>query len=118
MKRKPKEVKRGTVGRRKRKDVEKDESDEKCAATSCQLPSGDEVDWVQCDGGCEKWFHMACVGLSAQEINEDEDYICITCSRTNSVYRGLQQPSPECDSLDNPISPDSTEVSPFIKAVI
>lgn len=60
-----------------------DEDAEDCAASTCLQPSGENVDWVQCDGGCELWFHMACVGLSAKDINEDEDYICIECSRNN-----------------------------------
>jgi hypothetical protein len=41
--------------------------------------SGHEVDWVQCDGGCDKWFHLHCVGLDKHDINEDEDYICKKC---------------------------------------
>lgn len=86
-------------------DEDDDDSDEKCAASSCLKPSG-KVDWVQCDGGCEQWFHMACVGLSAQDINEDEDYICMACSRNSSDYGSLQA-SP--DSQTNPLSPDSTE---------
>lgn len=80
-------------GRRSRNGSEDDDSDAKCAAVSCTRPSG-KLDWVQCDGGCEQWFHMACVGLSAQEINEDEDYICICCSRNSSAYGSLQT-SPE-----------------------
>jgi hypothetical protein len=34
---------------------------------------------VQCDGGCDKWFHLHCVGLDKDDINEDEDYICKNC---------------------------------------
>ena len=41
--------------------------------------SGHEVDWVQCDGGCDKWFHLHCVGLDKEDVNEDEDYICKNC---------------------------------------
>lgn len=37
------------------------------------------MDWVQCDGGCDKWFHLHCVGLDKDDINEDEDYICKNC---------------------------------------
>lgn len=87
---------------------EDEDSDEKCAANSCLRPSG-KLDWVQCDGGCEQWFHMACVGLSAQEINEDEDYICIMCSRNSSAYGSLQA-SPE-NPVNSPPSPDSTQPS-------
>ncbi|KAG9352857.1 hypothetical protein JZ751_017433 [Albula glossodonta] len=49
-----------------------------CPAEKCQRPEGDEVDWVQCDGSCNQWFHQVCVGVSA-ELAEKEDYICVTC---------------------------------------
>uniref|UniRef100_A0AAQ4RSH2 [histone H3]-trimethyl-L-lysine(4) demethylase n=1 Tax=Gasterosteus aculeatus aculeatus TaxID=481459 RepID=A0AAQ4RSH2_GASAC len=55
-----------------------DDSDEEmavCPAERCQLPEGDEVDWVQCDGSCNQWFHQVCVGVTA-EMAEKEDYIC------------------------------------------
>lgn len=38
-----------------------------------------QVDWVQCDGGCDEWFHQVCVGVSC-EMAENEDYICVDCS--------------------------------------
>lgn len=62
------------------------------------------MDWVQCDGGCDQWFHMACVGLSAEDINEDEDYICLTCSKS-TTYENLESRS------SSPTSPDSTQPS-------
>uniref|UniRef100_A0A4W3GNJ7 Lysine-specific demethylase 5A n=1 Tax=Callorhinchus milii TaxID=7868 RepID=A0A4W3GNJ7_CALMI len=51
-----------------------------CAAINCQRPCGEEVDWVQCDGGCDEWFHQVCVGVSS-EMAENEDYICINCTK-------------------------------------
>ncbi|KAA8580042.1 hypothetical protein FQN60_005577 [Etheostoma spectabile] len=51
-----------------------------CAAKNCQRPCKDKVDWVQCDGGCDEWFHQVCVGVSC-EMAENEDYICVDCSR-------------------------------------
>ncbi|XP_072553984.1 lysine-specific demethylase 5A [Paramormyrops kingsleyae] len=51
-----------------------------CAAKNCQRPCKDKVDWVQCDGGCDEWFHQVCVGVSC-EMAENEDYICSACSR-------------------------------------
>lgn len=39
-----------------------------------------QVDWVQCDGGCDEWFHQVCVGVTC-EMAENEDYICVDCSR-------------------------------------
>lgn len=84
-----------------------DSDDEDCAANGCQRPTGQNVDWVQCDGGCEQWFHMACVGLSAEDINEDEDYICITCSRS-TTFESVET----CESRSSsPRSPDSTQPS-------
>ncbi|XP_031721442.1 lysine-specific demethylase 5A isoform X2 [Anarrhichthys ocellatus] len=50
-----------------------------CAAKNCQRPCKDKVDWVQCDGGCDEWFHQVCVGVSC-EMAENEDYICVDCS--------------------------------------
>uniref|UniRef100_A0A3P8UVK6 [histone H3]-trimethyl-L-lysine(4) demethylase n=1 Tax=Cynoglossus semilaevis TaxID=244447 RepID=A0A3P8UVK6_CYNSE len=51
-----------------------------CAAPWCREPEGDEVNWVQCDGSCNQWFHQVCVGLSAERA-ETEDYICISCTQ-------------------------------------
>ncbi|XP_067284500.1 lysine-specific demethylase 5A isoform X2 [Pseudorasbora parva] len=55
-----------------------------CAAKNCQRPCKDKVDWVQCDGGCDEWFHQVCVGVSC-EMAESEDYICSACSRKASA---------------------------------
>ncbi|XP_074098573.1 lysine demethylase 5 isoform X1 [Cotesia typhae] len=64
-----------------RKKTKQDTSDEEddCAADSCLRPNGREVDWVQCDGGCNGWFHMHCVGLDKTELAEEDDYICSNC---------------------------------------
>lgn len=40
------------------------------------------MDWVQCDGGCNQWFHMLCVGLIKSQIKPDDDYVCKKCKRT------------------------------------
>uniref|UniRef100_A0A8C7SEL8 [histone H3]-trimethyl-L-lysine(4) demethylase n=1 Tax=Oncorhynchus mykiss TaxID=8022 RepID=A0A8C7SEL8_ONCMY len=48
-----------------------------------------EVDWVQCDGGCDEWFHQVCVGVTC-EMAENEDYICIDCTCKSSILsRGV-----------------------------
>ncbi|XP_051910169.1 lysine-specific demethylase 5B-B isoform X2 [Hippocampus zosterae] len=66
-----------------RSDIsQSDESDEDmaaCPAERCQLPEGNEVDWVQCDGCCNQWFHQVCVGVTA-EMAEKEDYVCVRCA--------------------------------------
>ncbi|KFU83837.1 Lysine-specific demethylase 5B, partial [Chaetura pelagica] len=56
-----------------------EDEDAVCPAVNCLQPEGDEVDWVQCDGSCNQWFHQVCVGISP-EMAEKEDYICISCS--------------------------------------
>uniref|UniRef100_A0A8B9LSY9 [histone H3]-trimethyl-L-lysine(4) demethylase n=1 Tax=Astyanax mexicanus TaxID=7994 RepID=A0A8B9LSY9_ASTMX len=58
-----------------------------CAAKNCQRPCKDKVDWVQCDGGCDEWFHQVCVGVSC-EMAENEDYICTACSRKAAASGG------------------------------
>ncbi|XP_030632475.1 lysine (K)-specific demethylase 5Ba isoform X3 [Chanos chanos] len=50
-----------------------------CSAEHCQQPEGNEVNWVQCDGSCNQWFHQICVGVSAEQA-EKEDYICASCA--------------------------------------
>ncbi|XP_063114624.1 lysine-specific demethylase 5A isoform X5 [Cavia porcellus] len=59
---------------------ESDDENAVCAAQNCQRPCKDKVDWVQCDGGCDEWFHQVCVGVSP-EMAENEDYICVSCAK-------------------------------------
>ncbi|XP_006815984.1 LOW QUALITY PROTEIN: lysine-specific demethylase 5A [Saccoglossus kowalevskii] len=61
-------------------DDDDDEEDESCSAKVCKQPTGDDINWVQCDGGCELWFHLVCIGLSEEQAQKD-DYICKTCTR-------------------------------------
>ncbi|XP_069693074.1 lysine-specific demethylase 5A-like isoform X2 [Periplaneta americana] len=67
------------------------DDDEDCAAPTCLRPTGHEVDWVQCDGGCDKWFHLHCVGLDKDDINEDEDYICKNCMLSQDHDQDTEQ---------------------------
>ncbi|KAK7080654.1 Lysine-specific demethylase 5A [Halocaridina rubra] len=55
-----------------------DDPDEACAAAKCMHPTGQNVDWVQCDA-CEGWFHYMCVGLTSDDVIEEEEYICKRC---------------------------------------
>lgn len=99
-------------GNRKKTKQESSDEEDDCAAVNCLRPSGKdvlnhllnimhnffffliiqdnficylgkEVDWVQCDGGCEGWFHMHCVGLDRTEIAEEDDYICSNCKEVD-----------------------------------
>lgn len=62
-----------------------EDDEEECRAENCHKPTGREVDWVQCDGGCNEWFHMYCVGLNRSQIKPDDDYICIRCTKTVAI---------------------------------
>ncbi|MBZ3879290.1 Lysine-specific demethylase 5B [Sciurus carolinensis] len=63
-----------------------EDEDAICPAASCLQPEGDEVDWVQCDGSCNQWFHQVCVGVSP-EMAEKEDYICVRCTGKDAPSR-------------------------------
>ncbi|KAF3697213.1 Lysine-specific demethylase 5B-B [Channa argus] len=66
-----------------------EDSDEEmaaCPAERCQQPEGDEVNWVQCDGSCNQWFHQVCVGVTA-EMAEKEDYVCVRCTLNDGHTR-------------------------------
>ncbi|XP_075458456.1 lysine-specific demethylase 5A isoform X2 [Ascaphus truei] len=72
-----------------------DDENAVCSSQSCQRPCKDKVDWVQCDGGCDEWFHQVCVGVSC-EMAENEDYICTNCSGKRGP--GLCPPFAPCVS--------------------
>ena len=47
---------------------------------------------MQCDK-CELWFHMICIGVAEDEIDENEDYICFQC-RNPRAARHVTSPPP------------------------
>lgn len=53
------------------------------------------MNWVQCDGGCEQWFHLLCVGLDVTEVSETEDYICPNCMNREGDERHNMLPIKE-----------------------
>lgn len=46
------------------------------------------MNWIQCDGGCNKWFHMICLGLKIKEVKPDVDFICNTCKTSKATGAG------------------------------
>lgn len=85
-------------------DDDDDDDDEICAAGKCIRPQGDEVGWVQCDV-CEKWYHLACVGLSPEKAEAMDSYNCQQClivaSSTNVAAGGTPTAaSPESENID------------------
>lgn len=108
-------------------DVEEDDDDdddEICAAASCTRPQGDEVGWVQCDI-CEKWYHLACVGLSPEKAEAMDSYNCKTCvgggSSTNSAVGTPAAASPESENIDvdgtTPSATSPTSPNPPVSSV-
>lgn len=49
---------------------------------------GREVDWVQCDGGCNEWFHMLCVGLVKSQMKPDDEFSCKKCKSKKATNSG------------------------------
>uniref|UniRef100_A0A673YKW1 [histone H3]-trimethyl-L-lysine(4) demethylase n=1 Tax=Salmo trutta TaxID=8032 RepID=A0A673YKW1_SALTR len=77
-------------------DLSLSDSDEDftlCAAQWCREPEGKQVNWVQCDGSCQQWFHQICVGVSAEQA-EKEDYICISCTQPDHTRDYALAPPP------------------------
>ncbi|XP_077540973.1 lysine demethylase 5 isoform X6 [Haemaphysalis longicornis] len=96
--------------------------DDLCSAPDCLRPQGEAVNWVQCDGGCEQWFHLHCVGLSINEVKDSEDYYCPQCRQpdattscdqpgnTTPVKTGSNdRPSDSLDLASSPASPAMAE---------
>ncbi|XP_069489794.1 lysine-specific demethylase 5B isoform X1 [Ambystoma mexicanum] len=67
-------------------DADDSDDDAVCPAPDCLQPEEDEVDWVQCDGSCNQWFHQICVGVTS-EMAEKEDYVCIRCTEHRALNR-------------------------------
>ncbi len=62
-----------------------------CSADHCLMPSGEHkraaprahvciadelTTWLQCEGGCEKWYHIVCVGVSKDAVHTIDSYKC------------------------------------------
>ncbi|XP_011494343.1 PREDICTED: lysine-specific demethylase lid [Ceratosolen solmsi marchali] len=112
--------KRRTGNRKKTKQDTSDE-EEDCAAVNCLRPNGREVDWVQCDGGCNGWFHMHCVGLDRTELAEEDDYICRNCSEADinsssqQDYHSSQSSHSEVTDTEDELEEDLQETVSVIR---
>lgn len=106
-----KEKKVKTKPRQADSDTSPEESDayETCGVLKCQRPSGNMSiliaihnfshlsnstesvqDWILCDGGCEVWYHMVCVGLKIKEVKPDMEFICNNCKKSIDMPSGGQ----------------------------
>ncbi|CAK9290602.1 unnamed protein product [Gordionus sp. m RMFG-2023] len=74
-------------GKTKRGRTEDGDENNKCSLPTCLEPVGSDITWVLCDGGCDEWFHMVCVGLSQKQLKDNDDYFCYKCkSGTNFEF--------------------------------
>jgi hypothetical protein len=63
-------------------DVEEEEETE-CEAKECLKPTGEHVDWVQCDY-CKNWLHMICIGVTKGEVDDQIEFMCSLCKNEES----------------------------------
>ena len=47
-----------------------------CGYCICRLPY--EGFMIGCDG-CEEWYHGTCIGLSEEQANKVDKYVCLRC---------------------------------------
>jgi len=58
---------------------ELDEADDDCYCGECGRRYDEDVElWIGCDGGCEGWYHVICVGLDEESL--PENFYCDNCS--------------------------------------
>ncbi|XP_014667621.1 PREDICTED: lysine-specific demethylase 5B-like [Priapulus caudatus] len=69
----------------------------------------EEVHWVQCDGGCDLWFHLGCVGLGATDLQENEDYVCSRCSGGSPNHAPKMAACVDDAQVSGSATPDTAE---------
>ncbi|XP_054168753.1 lysine-specific demethylase 5C-like isoform X2 [Oppia nitens] len=71
--------------RKNGKKGKSDDSDELCEMKDkCLKPNVAQVDWVQCEGQCQGWYHQLCIGIeSPDQIEALEKFFCINCKPTD-----------------------------------
>ena len=68
-------------GRRKKTQESDDESDTESSyhCGECGQPYGEDDElWIGCDGECNGWYHILCVGIAEQSI--PENFYCDRCT--------------------------------------
>jgi len=95
--------KRKRIKKKEKQKALDDDDDDECSAAKCLKPTGEEVNWVQCDR-CEKWFHLLCVGLGEDEVSESEDYVCHRCRHGKPTPKKVLKPSVTPGSIFNTLN--------------
>ena len=70
------------------------------------------MEWVQCDK-CEGWYHVVCVGISAQDASKIDEYVCPYCvDETKSSIK------PEPMEVDRPLISDLSVMAEVAHQII
>ncbi|PAV60168.1 hypothetical protein WR25_18513 isoform C [Diploscapter pachys] len=84
-------------------DQESEEEDG-CSSHPCRVRgakkgdlTSDELVWIQCDGGCNSWFHVLCVGIHDHDVEKIEHWHCDKCA-ANSQIRSQMVTPPQTSS--------------------
>lgn len=62
-------------------DETEEEEEAECDAKKCLKPSGEQIEWVQCDY-CKNWLHMICIGVTKVEVDNQTEFMCSLCKST------------------------------------
>lgn len=68
----------------------------------CKTPLNPDYMYIQCDV-CKLWYHMECLGLSGEEADAMDSYICIECSE-----KGLVKPTENKEEIKSEEMTQST----------
>ncbi|KAE9590600.1 hypothetical protein Lal_00023290 [Lupinus albus] len=54
----------------------------------CEMPYNPDAFMMQCER-CQDWYHLACIGMTAEEANKLEHYVCSECSSDDDLNKSL-----------------------------
>eukprot|EP00794_Sanderia_malayensis_P015417 gene15417-16990_t len=57
-----------------------------CASSHCKHPKNSTNTWVQCED-CDKWFHIKCVGLTAENAKNSSTLYFCGCAQVDTSYQ-------------------------------
>jgi len=105
------EVKKEEIDDDEQSKDDDDNDDEDCSARPCCKPLGEEVEWVQCDK-CENWYHVVCVGISAEEAGKLDVYMCPYCKPVIKKIKveEIEEPITAVTKVNTEVKGASTEI--------
>lgn len=79
-------------------DELEEEEESECVATTCLKPTGEHVDWVQCDY-CKNWLHMICIGVTKIEVDNQTEFMCTLCKNVEMAKNDEEADDDEDDDV-------------------